>query len=233
MIDATTHKLKEFVSCDTYITMSFSYNGVSTTLADYLASLKDSIVVIAASDADAVDQNIRNVLNCMGGFPDFGTWNSGQIGHVFIGMSKRSDGTYPLQPRQGYEEVNNEDGSTPEIGCTLSKGRIVTNGATGPKGNKGDSGKDGIAGKDGVGIKTTTITYAISTDGTTAPTTGWTSSVPAVPAGQFLWTRTIWSYTDGTNETGYSVAKAGDMGKSVWSYPYDRGDNRLGNWWVS
>lgn len=25
--------------------------------------------------------------------------------------------------------------------------------------------------------------------------------------------------------------KAGDMGKSVWSYPYDRGANRLGSWW--
>ncbi|MDT2867114.1 hypothetical protein [Lactococcus lactis] len=76
----------------------------------------------------------------------------------------------------------------------------------------GNNGKDGIAGKDGVGIKTTTITYVGSTSGTTVPTTGWTSSVPTVPAGQFLWTKTVWRYSDNTSETGYSVAKMGNTG---------------------
>ncbi|WP_259771806.1 phage tail spike protein [Lactococcus lactis] len=76
----------------------------------------------------------------------------------------------------------------------------------------GNNGNDGIAGKDGTGIKTTTITYAGSTSGTTAPTSGWTSTVPAVPAGSYLWTKTVWAYTDNTSETGYSVAKMGSNG---------------------
>ncbi|MGZ1361599.1 gp58-like family protein, partial [Lactobacillus delbrueckii subsp. bulgaricus] len=139
VLDATTHKLKEFVNCDTFITMSFNHNGVNTTLADYLASLTDSVVVIAAADADTVDQNVRNVLNSMGGSPELGTWDW-RVGHVFIGMSKRSDGTWPLQPRQGYEEVVRSDGSAPEIGCALSNGGIVANGAIGPKGDTGDTG---------------------------------------------------------------------------------------------
>ena len=202
VIDATTHKFKEFVSCDTYTTMSFSHNGVSTTLADYLASLKDSIIVIAASDADSVDQNVRDVLNRMGGFPDLGTWGSWRYGHVFIGMSKRNDGTWPLQPRQGYEEAINKDGSAPEIGCTLSKGGIVAKGA------------DGRAGKDGKGIKATAITYQASTNGTTAPTGTWSASVPTVAKGSFLWTRTIWTYTDNTTETGYAVAYMGTNGNN-------------------
>lgn len=130
VLDATTHKLKEFVHCDTYITMSFNHNGVNITLADYLNSITDSIVAIAAADADAVDQNFRDVLNKMGGNPELGTW-SWRTGHVFIGMSKRSDGTWPLQPRQGYEVAIQEDGSAPEIGCTLSIGGIVANGADG------------------------------------------------------------------------------------------------------
>ena len=130
VLDATTHKLKEFVHCDTYITMSFNHNGVNITLADYLNSITDSIVAIAAADADAVDQNFRDVLNKMGGNPELGTW-SWRTGHVFIGMSKRSDGTWPLQPRQGYEVSIQEDGSAPEIGCTLSIGGIVANGADG------------------------------------------------------------------------------------------------------
>lgn len=76
----------------------------------------------------------------------------------------------------------------------------------------GNDGNNGIAGKDGVGIRSTTITYAVGTSGTTAPTSGWTSQVPNVPAGQFLWTKTVWSYTDNTNETGYSVSKIGEQG---------------------
>ena len=75
----------------------------------------------------------------------------------------------------------------------------------GNDGKDGADGKDGIAGKDGVGIKTTVITYAISTSGTTAPTTGWTSSVPSLVKGQYLWTKTVWTYTDNSSETGYSV----------------------------
>ena len=76
----------------------------------------------------------------------------------------------------------------------------------------GNDGNNGIAGKDGVGIRSTTITYAQGTSGTVAPTSGWTSQVPNVPAGQFLWTKTVWSYTDNTNETGYSVSKIGEQG---------------------
>nr|DAH03625.1 MAG TPA: tail protein [Caudoviricetes sp.] len=76
----------------------------------------------------------------------------------------------------------------------------------------GNDGNDGIPGKDGVGIKTTTITYASSTSGTTAPTSGWSSTIPSVSAGNYLWAKTVWTYTDNTSETGYSVAKMGETG---------------------
>lgn len=76
----------------------------------------------------------------------------------------------------------------------------------------GNDGNNGIAGKDGVGIRSTTITYAQGTSGTVAPTNGWSNQVPNVPAGQYLWTKTVWTYTDNTNETGYSVSKIGEQG---------------------
>lgn len=76
----------------------------------------------------------------------------------------------------------------------------------------GNNGNDGIAGKDGVGIRSTSITYASSSSGTTAPTSGWSTSVPTVSQGMFLWTRTVWTYTDNTTETGYSVARMGTDG---------------------
>lgn len=71
----------------------------------------------------------------------------------------------------------------------------------------------GADGKDGVGIKSTAITYASSTSGTTAPTSGWTANPPATSAGHYIWTKTVWTYTDGTSETGYSVGKIGETGE--------------------
>lgn len=89
----------------------------------------------------------------------------------------------------------------------------------------GNDGNNGIAGKDGVGIRSTTITYAQGTSGTVAPTSGWTSQVPNVPAGQYLWTKTVWGYTDNTNETGYSVSKIGEQGpQGVKGDPGAKGD---------
>ena len=81
-------------------------------------------------------------------------------------------------------------------------------------GQDGAKGNDGVAGKDGVGIKTTLIEYAVSTSGIVRPTSGWATTIPSVPAGQFLWTRTTWTYTDNTSETGYSVAKMGADGET-------------------
>ncbi|ABJ70672.1 collagen-like protein [Lacticaseibacillus paracasei] len=76
----------------------------------------------------------------------------------------------------------------------------------------GNTGANGIAGKDGVGIKTTVIEYAVSLNGVTKPSTGWSATIPSIAPGQFMWTRTTWLYTDGTNEVGYSVAQAGATG---------------------
>lgn len=92
----------------------------------------------------------------------------------------------------------------------------------------GNDGNNGIAGKDGVGIRSTTITYAQGTSGTVAPVTGWASQVPNVPAGQYLWTKTVWTYTDNTNETGYSVSKIGEQGpKGDTGAKGDKGDRGL------
>ena len=105
--------------------------------------------------------------------------------------------------------IENEEVAVDEISLVN-----VSDGLNGPKGDKGDPGKDGIAGKNGVGLRSTVITYAPSTSGTNAPSAGWTSSVPVIPAGQYLWTKTTWNYTDNTSETGYSVARIGRDGNT-------------------
>ncbi|HEL2552972.1 TPA: hypothetical protein TZ315_000864 [Streptococcus suis] len=93
----------------------------------------------------------------------------------------------------------------------------VLDGRDGVKGEKGDPGQrgsDGLPGRDGVGIRSTTVTYANSTNGTTAPTTGWTAAVPTVAPGNYLWTKTVWTYTDGNTETGYTVSRIGRDGNT-------------------
>lgn len=76
-------------------------------------------------------------------------------------------------------------------------------------GDKGDKGDKGDAGK---GVKSTAITYQVSSSGTTVPTGTWSSSVPSASAGQYLWTRTVITYTDSTASTLYSVGRMGTNG---------------------
>lgn len=71
---------------------------------------------------------------------------------------------------------------------------------------KGDDGADGK------GIKSTAVTYQASTSGTTPPTGTWSASVPSVAANQYLWTRTVITYTDNATSTSYSVGKMGATG---------------------
>ena len=79
-------------------------------------------------------------------------------------------------------------------------------GATGAKGDKGDTGATGK------GIKSTAITYQAGTSGTTTPTGTWQSTIPAVAASHYLWTKTVTTYTDNTTSTQYSVGMMGATG---------------------
>lgn len=73
---------------------------------------------------------------------------------------------------------------------------------------KGDKGEQGETGN---GVSSTVVNYGVSTSGTIQPTS-WGTSIPSVPNGHFLWTRTVMNYTNGTNTTFYSVAKMGETG---------------------
>lgn len=79
---------------------------------------------------------------------------------------------------------------------------------------------DGKAGVDGVGVESTIITYSESSSGTDIPS-NWVKNLPEVLAGNYLWTRTVWNYTDGSVKTGYSVAKMGADGEAgQTTYPH-------------
>lgn len=99
-------------------------------------------------------------------------------------------------------------------GSTGAKGDTGATGPQGPKGDKGDTGATGATGATGKGVKSSAVTYQASTSGTTIPTGTWSSSIPSVAAGSYLWTRTIITYTDNTTTTSYSVGKMGNTGST-------------------
>lgn len=88
-------------------------------------------------------------------------------------------------------------------------------------------GQNGTDGNDGKGIKSSNTTYQASTSGTSVPTGNWSSSIPTVSAGQYLWTRTIFQYTDGTTSTSYSVGKMGQNGTPARIYMIEPSVNIL------
>lgn len=80
---------------------------------------------------------------------------------------------------------------------------VAAHGATGGQGPQGNAGK---------GISSTAVTYQVGTSATTAPTGTWQNSPQATSSGQYLWTRTVTTYTDTTTSTSYSVAAHGTTG---------------------
>ena len=86
-------------------------------------------------------------------------------------------------------------------------------GGTGPQGPKGDTGDTGK------GVSGVSVTYQAGSSNTTAPTGTWQGTPPTVSEGQFLWTKMVLSYTDGTSSDPlYSVAKQGVSGTSAQWY---------------
>lgn len=65
---------------------------------------------------------------------------------------------------------------------------------------------------DGRGVASTKVEYQASTSGTTVPTGAWSTTIPSVAAGSYLWTKTTTNYTSGTPTIGYSVARMGVNG---------------------
>ena len=76
--------------------------------------------------------------------------------------------------------------------------------------------QNGADGK-GVTIVKTEIKYAVSASGTTKPTSGWQTTIPSVPDGNYLWTWTHVEYSDGTKTDAYTTARQGIDGRGIQS----------------
>lgn len=137
----------------------------------------------------------------------------------FVEADSTSVSSYTWAKIKGAQGVKGDKGATGPQGPQGAKG---PQGATGPKGVKGNDGK---------GIKSTSVTYQIWSDGTTTPTGTWSSTPPKTTADKpYLWTRTIITYSDNTQSTSYSVGSTPEGiqigGRNL--IKYGKGDSKNG-----
>lgn len=78
---------------------------------------------------------------------------------------------------------------------------------------KGDTGATGAA----CTITTQEVGYMASASGTVVPEGSWSSTIPSVPSGNFLWTRVKVTYNSGDVVTSYSVSRNGIDGQGAVS----------------
>lgn len=90
------------------------------------------------------------------------------------------------------------------------------------KGEKGDQGNPST-------ITQQSVTYQESASGTVAPSGSWVANIPTVTPGNFLWTRTVLEFNDGTNVTSYSVSRYGIDGTGAVSTVNSQGPDASGN----
>ena len=72
----------------------------------------------------------------------------------------------------------------------------------------GTNGSNGTS----VSITSTAVEYQVGDSGTAAPTGSWSTSVPSVPEGKFLWTRTTVIYSNNSSTISFSVSYKGTNG---------------------
>lgn len=70
-----------------------------------------------------------------------------------------------------------------------------------------------------VSVKGQEVSYLVGNSGTEPPAGQWASAPQEVPAGKYLWTRTITFYSNGSSNVGYSVARSPHDGQKG-----DKGD---------
>ena len=90
------------------------------------------------------------------------------------------------------------------------------------KGEKGDTGAPAT-------LTSAQITYQVSDSGTIIPSGSWSSNVPSVTPGRYLWTRQVLQFNSGGPITSYSVSRFGIDGTGAVSSVNGIGPDGNGN----
>lgn len=90
---------------------------------------------------------------------------------------------------------------------------------------KGDKGDTGAAAT----VSGTTVEYMVSDSGTIVPSGSWSTTIPTVPQGKYLWTRVTTTFNTGSPAVSYSVTRMGIDGTGSVSTVNDKSPDESGN----
>lgn len=183
----------------------FDGRGVASTKVEYQASTSGTTVPTGtwSSTIPTVAQGsylwTRTTTNYTSGTPTIGY----SVARMGVNGAKGDKGATGPQGPQG---LKGETGTQGPQGIKGDTGERGPQGIQGPQGVQGATGPQGVKGNDGKGIKSTSVTYQIWSNGTSTPTGTWSSTPPKTTADKpYLWTRTVITYTNNTQSTSYSV----------------------------
>ena len=192
----------------------FDGRGVASTTVEYQASTSGTTVPTGtwSTTIPSVAQGsylwTKTTTNYTSGTPTVG-YSVARMGVNGAKGDKGETGSQGPQGLKGETGAQGPQGLKGDKGATGERGPqgIQGNkGATGDRGPTGAQGPQGVKGNDGKGIKSTSVTYQIWSNGTSTPTGTWSSTPPKTTADKpYLWTRTVITYTDNTQSTSYSV----------------------------
>ena len=90
------------------------------------------------------------------------------------------------------------------------------------KGEKGDTGAAAT-------VTGTTVEYMVSDSGTIVPSGSWSTVIPTVPQGKYLWTRVTTTFNTGSPVVSYSVTRMGLDGTGSVSMVNNKSPDESGN----
>ena len=167
------------------------------------------IAADAAAQGSIASQTVAYQLSSQGTNPPTGMW--------LPTMPTPVKGQY-LWTRVVTVFVSGETSTEYTVAYQGKDGAKGDQGVQGPPGDDGADGKDGADGTS-VTITSTSVTYQKSSSGTTIPTGTWTTSIPSISAGQYLWSRTVVNYSNGKSTTTYNPSRSGTNGAATGSNP--------------
>ncbi len=188
-------------------TCGFKMEKGAPTETEWTPAPQD-LVGAAGKDGTNSYTHIRYSANADGeGFTDTPTTAT-----IYIGVYTGTSATAPTE-KTAYQwsKYKGDKGDTGPQGLQGLQGDKGDQGIPGPTGPTGATGAQGPAGK---GVSSTVVTYQASSSGTTTPTGEWKSAVPSTNAGQYLWTKTVITYTDNSTTTMYAVSRNGSNGSN-------------------
>ena len=198
------------------ILTSDSYTFPGTTNAAKAGSCTTQIIAMRGAEQIAASVNLNNVTKPTG-----------------ITVTKDTNATSPtltITASTSFTTAGVVDiPVTIENDITIHKKFAVSIAFTGQQGIQGIQGIQGETGETGKGVASVAITYQASSSNTTAPTGTWQASPPSVTAGQYLWTKIVFTYTDSTtSDPMYSVARQGSNGTNGSSAQWYTGNKITG-----